>query len=77
VRIDPVAYHRSAEGPRARQMGRECGYWAQPRMVMDFTGTRFMFDSTMSHPEWPALEGRKPKNDCNTDVFVAEWAAKP
>lgn len=77
VRVDPVAYHRSASGPRSKLMGRECDYWAQPRVVSDSTGTRFLFDSTMSHPEWPALEGRKPKTDCRTDVFVAEWGAKP
>ena len=77
VRVTPVAYHRSASSDRAKRMGRQCGYWANPRLVMDFTGTRFMFDSTMSHPEWPALEGRKPKTDCRTDVFVAEWAANP
>lgn len=76
VHIDPVAYHRSAEGPRAKLMGRECGYWAQPRMVMDFTGTRFMFDSTMSHPEWPAMEDGLSKLDCVTDVYVAVYEQK-
>jgi len=77
VRVTPVAYHRSASSDRAKRTGRQCGYWAYPRMVMDFTGTRFLFDSTMSHPEWPALEGRKPKTDCRTDVFVAEGTGKP
>ena len=77
VAIEPVAYHRSATGPRAKLMGRECGYWASPRVVVDGTGKRFLFDSTMSHAEWPALEGRKTKTDCHRDVFVAEAAARP
>lgn len=77
VRLEPVAYHRSAVGPLAKLMGRECGYWATPRVVADVTGQRFLFESTMSHPEWLALEGRKTKTDCRTDVYVAESAAKP
>ena len=77
VRLEPVAHHRSASGKRANLMGRECGYWASPRVVADGTGTRFLFESTMSHPEWPALEGKHPKTDCRTDVYVTEYAAKP
>jgi hypothetical protein len=77
VRLEPVAYHRSASGPRAKLMGRECGYWASPRVVGDSTGTRFLFESTMSHTEWPALEGKHPKTDCRTDVYVTEYAPKP
>ena len=76
VAVEPVAYHRSATGGRARLMGRECGYWATPRVVSDATGRRFLFESTMSHREWPALEGRKVKTDCHTDVYVAEFAEK-
>ncbi|HEV1995145.1 MAG TPA: hypothetical protein VGR03_12520 [Candidatus Acidoferrum sp.] len=77
VRLTPVAYHRSASGPRAQLMGRECDYWAQPRMVMDFTGNRFLFESTMSHPEWPSIEDGKVRTDCVTDVYVAEFSDKP
>jgi hypothetical protein len=77
VTIEPVAYHRSATGPHAKLLGRDCGYWASPRVVVDATGKRFLFDSTMSHAEWPTLEGRKIKADCISDVFVAQAPAKP
>lgn len=50
----------------------KCGYWAQPRATMDQTGTRFLFDSSMNHPRWPAREvNGKLKNDCRVDVYVA------
>jgi hypothetical protein len=39
-------------------------------------GARFMFDSTMSHPEWPATENGKVKTDCTTDVYVVEYSGK-
>ena len=76
VRVTPVAYHRSASSDRAKRMGRQCGYWANPRLVMDFTGTRFMFDSTMSHPEWPSTDDGQSKLDCVTDVYVTSSAEK-
>ena len=76
VTIEPLAYHRSATGPRAQWAGRSCDYWSQPRAAEDHTGTHFMFDSTMSHPEWPATENGKVKSDCATDVYVVEYTAK-
>ncbi len=77
VRVEPVAYHRSADGARSQLMGRACGYWALPRVTMDHTGTRFLFDSTMSHPEWPVTQGHRIKTDCRVDVYVAVYAPKP
>ena len=76
VAFEVVAYHRSATGARSKLMGRGCDYWATPRMVMDFTGRRSMFDSTMSHPEWPSTEDGRVKADCLTDVYVAQYAGK-
>lgn len=77
VRVAPVAYHRSAIGPRENLLGRQCGYWATPRVVMDFTGARFLFDSSMSHLEWPATENGEVKADCHIDVYVAEAPPRP
>jgi hypothetical protein len=57
-------------------MGRLCDYWAQPRVVGDSTGRRFLFESTMSHPEWPATEAGAVKTDCITDVYVAEYSPR-
>jgi hypothetical protein len=71
VEVTPVAYHRSAAGERAKAQGRDCGYWAYPRGVLDHTATRVLFDSTMSHPEWPALDGDgKIITTCRPDVYV-------
>jgi hypothetical protein len=74
VNVTSVAQHRSASGGYAKSLGRECGYWATPRPVSDATGTRVLFDSTMSNPSWPAREGGKVKTDCRTDVFVGVYA---
>jgi hypothetical protein len=76
VDLHPVAYHRSATGPRSKLMGRLCDYWAQPRVVGDSTGNRFLFESTVSHPEWPATEAGTVKTDCITDVYVAEYSPR-
>jgi hypothetical protein len=76
VTIEPLAYHRSAYGPRAEWAGRSCGYWATPRAAEDRSGTRFMFDSTMSHSEWPATENGQVKSDCRTDVYVVDYSEK-
>jgi hypothetical protein len=76
VTLTPVAYHRSAVEPYSPRLGRNCGYWATPRLNGDFTGTRFLFDSSMSHPEWPATERGRTKTDCVTDVYVVEYSGK-
>ena len=73
VVVEPVTYHRTAAGERSKLVGRDCGYWASSRPVIDYTGRRFLFDSTMSHPEWPAAEvDGVIKTSCQTDVYVAE-----
>jgi hypothetical protein len=78
VQVTPIAYHRSAAGARAKALGRHCGYWAWPRGSLDHTGTRVLFDSTMSHPEWPSqdTDGRT-KTDCRVDVYVVVTGDKP
>lgn len=64
VRTELVAYTRSA-------MAR-CGYWAQPRAVMDWTGTRILFDSTAtSDARGSRNPDGQPRTGCRTDVFVA------
>jgi hypothetical protein len=78
VEVTPIAYHRSAAGENAQAKGRACGYWAEPRGVLDHTGTRVLLDSTMSHPEWPALDvDGKLKTDCNRDVYVVVAGKTP
>lgn len=61
-----------------RTDSQRCGYWAQSRAAMDHTGTRFLFDSSMNHPRWPARESDGSlKSDCRTDVYVVVANSPP
>lgn len=58
----------------ARSNPQACGYWAQPRVTSDPTGTRALFDSTASNTTYISKENGTTKTSCLIDVYVAEYS---